>query len=61
MIARHSARREVTGLANDAFRAIIIQGESLGSVLPEILVLLGVAAAGLVVSRLLFKVSQGGK
>jgi ABC-2 type transport system permease protein len=47
--------------ANDAFRSIIIDKASLGSVTFEILVLVGVAVIGLVVSRLLFKVSQGSK
>ncbi len=47
--------------ANDAFRSIIINQASLGSVATEILVLVGVAVVGLIISRLLFKVSQGNK
>jgi ABC-2 type transport system permease protein len=47
--------------ANDAFRSIIIDKASLGSVTTEILVLVGVAVVGLVISRLLFKVGQGSK
>jgi ABC-2 type transport system permease protein len=47
--------------ANDAFRQIIIDKASLGTVTFDILVLLGVAVVGLGLSRLLFKASQGGK
>jgi ABC-2 type transport system permease protein len=47
--------------ANDAFRKIIIQHGSLGDVTFEIIVLLGVTVAGLLVSRLLFKATRGGK
>jgi ABC-2 type transport system permease protein len=47
--------------ANDVFRSIIIDKASLGSVTTEILVLVGVAVVGLVISRLLFKVGQGSK
>jgi ABC-type Na+ efflux pump permease subunit len=47
--------------ANDGFRSIIIDKASLGAVSFEILVLVGVVVVGLAISRLLFKVSQGGK
>jgi ABC-2 type transport system permease protein len=47
--------------ANDGFRSIIIDKASLGAVIFEIMVLIGVAVVGLAISRLLFKVSQGGK
>jgi ABC-2 type transport system permease protein len=47
--------------ANQAFQAIIIDKASLGVVINQILVLCGVAVVGLVISRLIFKVSQGSK
>jgi ABC-2 type transport system permease protein len=47
--------------ANQAFQAIIVEKASLGSVINQILVLCGVAIVGLVISRLIFKVSQGSK
>ena len=48
--------------ANDAFRELISGGGSLAGARNEILVMLGVAIVGLVISRLVFRVSQqGGK
>ena len=47
--------------ANDAFRTIISRGGSLGDVTMDIIVLVGVAVIGLVLSRVLFKVTQSGK
>jgi ABC-2 type transport system permease protein len=47
--------------ANEAFRSVLIDGNSLASVKTDILVLLGVTVVGLVVSRFLFKASQEGK
>jgi len=47
--------------ANEAFRGIIMDQASLGSLTSEILVLSGVTVVGLIVSRWLFKISQGGK
>lgn len=47
--------------ANDAFRAIINQNGSLGDIWMEIAVLAGVAVVGLIISRLLFRATQGGK
>ncbi len=48
--------------ANDAFRELISGGGSLVGARNEILVMLGVAIVGLVISRLVFRVSQqGGK
>lgn len=47
--------------AIDAFRTIINQGGSLADVRMELLVMGGVAVAGLVISRFLFRASQGGK
>jgi ABC-2 type transport system permease protein len=47
--------------ANDAFRDVIMNHASLGSVTGEIMVLIGVAVVGLLIARLLFKVSQGGR
>ncbi|MBT9148778.1 MAG: ABC transporter permease [Dehalococcoidia bacterium] len=47
--------------AIDAFSAIIVQGGSLADVGLELGVLAGVAAVGLVLSRILFRVMPGGK
>ncbi len=47
--------------ANDAFRAIISKGGSLGDVQTDIIVMLSVAIIGLLLSRLLFRVTQAGK
>ncbi|MFC1920155.1 ABC transporter permease [Chloroflexota bacterium] len=47
--------------ANDAFRAIIARGGSLGDVGLELGVLAGVIVVGLILSRILFKVVPGGK
>ena len=47
--------------ANDAFRAIIAQGGSLGDIGLELGVLAGVIVVGLILSRILFKVMPGGK
>lgn len=46
--------------ANDAFRTVINQGTLAGAG-TDILVMLGVAAVGLVLSRLIFRAGQGGK
>ncbi len=45
--------------ANDAFRGIIAEGGSLGDIVTPLLVLVGVAVVGLILSRLLFRVSRG--
>jgi ABC-2 type transport system permease protein len=55
------SRFSLNTYANDAFRSVIIKGGSLGDVRTEILVMLGVIVVGLIVSRFLFKVSQGAK
>ena len=55
------SRFSINTYANDAFRTIIADGGSLADAGNEILVLVGVAAAGLVISRLLFRATQGGK
>jgi ABC-2 type transport system permease protein len=47
--------------ANDAFRTVINQGGSLADVRREILVMAGVAVVGLVISRFLFRATQGGR
>ena len=47
--------------ANDAFRILIAEGGSLTDARTEILVMVGVAIVGLVISRFLFRASQGGK
>jgi ABC-2 type transport system permease protein len=46
--------------ANDAFRTVINQGTLAGAG-TDILVMLGVTAVGLVLSRLIFRTGQGGK
>ncbi|HSW57140.1 MAG TPA: ABC transporter permease [Dehalococcoidales bacterium] len=45
--------------ANEAFREIITNQASLGSLSHPLLVMSGVTAAGLIISRLLFRVNQG--
>jgi ABC-2 type transport system permease protein len=48
--------------ANDAFRELIGSGGSLAGARNQVLVMLGVAVVGLVISRMVFRVSQqGGK
>ncbi len=47
--------------ANDAFRTLITQGGTLADARNEILVMVGVAAVGLVLSRFLFRATQEGK
>jgi ABC-2 type transport system permease protein len=46
--------------ANDAFRALITRGGSLAEVKSETLVMLAVVVVGLVIGRLVFRVSQQG-
>jgi ABC-2 type transport system permease protein len=47
--------------ANDAFRAIITQSGSLADVWTKIVVMVGVAVVGLILSRFLFRATQGGR
>ncbi|MFC1992942.1 ABC transporter permease [Chloroflexota bacterium] len=47
--------------ANTAFKAIITEGSSLGDVVPELVILAGVAVVGLSLSRIFFRVVPGGK
>jgi ABC-2 type transport system permease protein len=47
--------------ANDAFRTIISKGGSLGDARTDIIVMVGVAIVGLILSRFLFRVTQSGK
>jgi ABC-2 type transport system permease protein len=54
------SRFSLNTYANDSFRTIMNQG-SLADAKTDILVMLGVAVVGILVSRLIFKVSQGGK
>jgi ABC-2 type transport system permease protein len=54
-------RFSINTYANDAFGTIMAGGGSLLDVKTDLLVLLGVVVAGLIVSRLLFRASQGGK
>ncbi len=55
------SRFSINTYANDAFREIISKGGTLGSVRTDIFVLLGVAVAGLIISRLIFRAVRGGK
>jgi ABC-2 type transport system permease protein len=54
------SRFSINTYANNAFKTIINQG-TLADVRMEILIMLGVAAVGLVISRLIFRAGQGGK
>jgi ABC-2 type transport system permease protein len=47
--------------ANDAFRAVITRGGSLGDLGTELLVMAGVIVVGLALSRILFKAVPGGR
>ncbi len=47
--------------ANNAFRTVITQGGSLATVRSDIMVMLGVAAIGLIISGLVFRVTQEGQ
>ena len=49
------------GYANGAFKTIIAEGGSLANLGLELGVLAGVAVAGLVISRILFRVMPGGR
>jgi ABC-type multidrug transport system permease subunit len=55
------SRVSINTYANDAFKMIIAQGGSLADLGLELAVLGGVAAGGLGLSRLLFKVAPGGR
>jgi len=55
------SRISINTYANDAFRTIITRGGSLADARTDILVMVGVAIVGLVVSRFLFRTTQGGK
>ncbi len=55
------SRFSINTYANDAFRTIIAEGGNLADVWMNLAVLLGVAAAGLAISRVLFRTTQGGK
>jgi ABC-2 type transport system permease protein len=47
--------------ANDAFRTLVAEGGSLAAAGTDILVMVGVAVVGLVISRFLFRATQEGK
>jgi ABC-2 type transport system permease protein len=55
------SRFSINTYANDAFRILISQGGSLADARADILVMVGVAAVGLVLARFLFRATQGGK
>jgi ABC-2 type transport system permease protein len=47
--------------ANDSFRTLITQGGTLADTWTNIAVMAGVAIVGLIISRFLFRATQGGK
>jgi hypothetical protein len=47
--------------ANNAFRTLITQGGTLADARTDILVMVGVAIVGLIISRFLFRATQEGK
>jgi ABC-2 type transport system permease protein len=55
------SRFSLNTYANDAFRTLISQGGSLADIKTEIAIMLGVVVVGLIISRLLFRATQGGK
>lgn len=55
------SRVSLNTYANDAFRVLVAQGGSLGDVVRELAVLVGVAAVALLLSRVLFRVLPGGR
>jgi ABC-type multidrug transport system permease subunit len=55
------SRVSINTYANSAFNMIITQGSSLADVGLELGVLAGVMVAGLVLSRILFRVMPGGR
>ena len=54
-------RISINTYANEALRAVIAEGGSLGDTVGPLLIFVGVAVVGLIISRLLFKVVPGGK
>ena len=54
------SRASLNTYANEAFKAVIIRGGSLTDVWFDLIVMAGVTLAGLIVSRLFFKVMAGG-
>lgn len=55
------SRFSINTYANDAFRAVIAQGGSLGDIRTELLVLSGITVIGLIISRFIFRAVRGGK
>lgn len=55
------SRFSINTYANDAFRTLINHGGSLVDVKTDIFVMAGVAVAGLLISRFLFRATQAGK
>jgi ABC-type Na+ efflux pump permease subunit len=55
------SRFSLNTYVNDAFRTIIVEGGSLADVGRELVIMVGVIAAGLVLSRIFFKVMPGGR
>jgi ABC-2 type transport system permease protein len=54
-------RVSINTYANEALRKIIAEGGTLGDTIVPLTVFIGVAVAGLIISRLIFKVVPGGK
>ena len=55
------SRFSINSYANDAFQVIMVEGGSLAEVGSELGILAGVMVAGLLISRLIFRVVPGGK
>jgi len=47
--------------ANEAYKTVISQGGSLGETWPQLVVLVGVAVVGLIISRMIFRAVPGSK
>jgi ABC-type multidrug transport system permease subunit len=55
------SRISINSYANDAFHTILAEGGSLADAGTNLVILVGVMAVGLVVSRMLFRIVPGGK
>ena len=54
-------RASINTYVNSAFKTMIIRGGTLTDVVPELMVLAAVIVAGLIISRVLFRVMPGGR
>jgi ABC-2 type transport system permease protein len=55
------SRISLNTYANDAFKTLIMRGGILGDVVPELIILIAVIAAGFIISRVFFKVMPEGR